>query len=479
MHPPFERFTEMKTKKMLDVHKGYLGLVLAAVLILVFAFLTPPEGMTEGGMASIGLFLAALVMWILEIMPMSVSALGLIALMPLLGILTFSETVSNFGVSTALFIMATSGITVSISNSTLPLRLTCWIMRVTKGNSRRLILYFGIAVSVLSAFMSSLATCALFFSFALVLLRASGCRPGKSNLGRCLMMILPACGGIGGFMSPAGTPSNIVLMEMMEGWGIHMTFAKWSAIGFPLGLLATVMFSLWLPCIFPPEQIDLSAISDLNEQEKALGKLTKKEIKSLAIVCSMIILWFLGSWVSFFTTTTVALLGLFVMFLPGIGVLDWKTFSSDCNWNLVFVMGSVSILMVGVTATGAMDWIAERLFSNIGALPPTIMFIVIAMIVCMMRAFIPTTTAVVALFAPMLVSIATITGQSLAALLMIPAFWAPAALLLVYTEPIYLITFGERYYSASDLLKVGWLPSLMLSIVLGISLPAIVTMLGF
>ncbi len=468
----------MSPKEFLQNKKSVLGLLLAAVLIIAFVLAPAPEGLSNSGMASIGLFLAALVLWSLEVMPMSVSALGLIALMPLFGVLSFNEAVSNFGVSTALFIMATGAITVALSNSSFPLRITCWIMRITKGNSRRLILYFGIAVAVLSAFMSSLATCALFFSFTLLLLRSSGCEPRKSNLGRCLMMILPACGGIGGFMSPAGTPSNIVMMDIMEGLGIHMTFAKWTVIGFPLGLLTVLIFALWLPVVFPPENIDVNSLSHLYDQQKSLGKLTKKEILSLVIVCAMILFWFIGSWIPFFNTTTVALLGLFIMFFPGINILDWKTFSSDCNWNLVFVMGSVSILMVGVTATGAMDWIAEHLFAGIGALTPTVMMIVIALIICIMRAFIPTTTAVVALFAPMLIGIASMTGLNIAALLLIPAFWAPCALLLVYTEPIYLITFGERYYSAGDLLKVGWLPSLIMSVVLGLVLPWIVAIVG-
>ena len=103
---------------------------------------------------------------------------------------------------------------------------------------------------------------------------------------------------------------------------------------------------------------------------------------------------------------------------------------------------------------------------NIGALPVTIMFIAIAVVICVMRAFIPTTTAVIALFVPLLQSIAGITGASLPALLFIPAFWGPAALLLCYTEPIYLITFGEKYYTEGNLLKAGWLPSLVLACVI-------------
>lgn len=458
--------------------KKILGIALCTALIAIFCVLPPPEGMTESGMASIGLFLGALVLWMLEVVPMTVSALGLIALMPLFDIMPFNKAISNFGVSTALFIMATGAITVVISNSTLPLRITWLIMKMTKGNSKKMVFYFGLAGAILSAFMSSLATCALFFSFALVMLKANNCEPRKSNLGRCLMIVLPACCGIGGFMTPAGTPGNIVLMDMMEGMGMHITFAQWCIIGIPLGLLTTILFAWWLPIVFTPEAISEASISAMREQVNKLPNLTTKEIKSIIVVVAMIVLWFVGSWIPYFSTTVVAILGMTVMFLPGMELLTWKEFADDCNWNLVFVMGSVSILMVGVTSTGAMDWIAGKLFANIGILPVTIMFIAIAVVICVMRAFIPTTTAVIALFVPLLTSIANITGANLAALLFIPAFWGPAALLLCYTEPIYLITFGERYYTEGDLLKAGLLPSLTMSVILGISLPMLVNYAG-
>ena len=222
----------------------------------------------------------------------------------------------------------------------------------------------------------------------------------------------------------------------------------------------------------------IASLKAMEQQVAALPALTVKEIKSIIVVAAMIVLWFIGSWIPYFSTTVVAILGMAVMFLPGMDLLTWKEFSDDCNWNLVFVMGSVSILMVGVTSTGAMDWIAAHLFANIGALPVTVMFIAVAIVICVMRAFIPTTTAVIALFVPLLQGIASITGANLPALLFIPAFWGPSALLLCYTEPIYLITFGERYYTEGDLLKSGWLPSLIMAVVLGVTLPLLVRIAG-
>ena len=459
--------------------KAILGISLAVIALLVFSLVPPPEGVTEAGMASIGVFLAAIALWITEAFPVSVSAIGMIILMPFFGIMDFNTAVGSFGTSTAFFIMATAGITVALANSTIPLRITAMIIKLTKGNAKMIIMGFCLASGILSGIMSSLATCVLFFGFVLVMMRTAGEEPGKSRLGRALMIALPVCCGIGGFLTPAGTPGNVLMMDIMAGYGIDMTFAAWSAIGIPFGLLALVLVGLWLPVVFKPENLGEAAQAIVRGERATIGAWTAKEKKSIIIIGVMLVLWFAGSWIKPLNTTTVAVLGMLVMFMPGIDILNWKTFSNECNWDLVFIMGTATIIMSGVTTTGAMDWIVNQLFANIGALPTVVMWIVIAIAVCIFRALIPTTTAVIALFAPMLYAIAQLTGANVTAMLMIPAFWGPAAMLLIYTEPIFLITFGERYYNQGDLLKFGWFPSLVMAVIIALAFPVYLPLLGF
>ena len=459
--------------------RSILGIALAVVFLAVFRLLPPPEGMTQAGMASIGVFLAAITLWITEAFPISVSAIGMVILMPFFGVMDLSTALSGFGTGTVFFIMATAGITVALVNSTIPLRITAWIVGITKGKARWIILGFCVASGLLSGIMSSLATCALFFGFVAVMLKTAGCRPGTSGLGRALLIGLPVCSGIGGFLTPAGTPGNVLMMEIMEGYGIHMTFAAWSAVGIPFGLLAIVLAALWLPVVFKPEDVPDTAQEIIRGRREELGPWTPYEKKAVIVILAMLVCWFAGSWVKPLDTTTVAVLGMLVMFLPGVDLLNWDSFKNECNWNLVFIMGTATILMNGVTSTGAMNWIVERLFANIDAIPVVLMWVVVAIVICVIRALIPTTTAVIALFAPMLYSIAGMTGANLTAMILIPAFWGPADMMLIYTEPIFLITYGERYYTEGDLLKFGWLPSLVMAVIIGLLFPIYLPMLGF
>ena len=166
------------------------------------------------------------------------------------------------------------------------------------------------------------------------------------------------------------------------------------------------------------------------------------------------------------------------MFLPPVRLLDIQKFSKGVNWDLVLAMGSVSVLMTAISDAGLLTDVSNALFGNIGSLAPIVIMVIISLVICVLRSFIPTTTAVIALFAPMLISISQTTGLSICALLMTASFWAASALLLIYTEPIYLITYKEGYFSETDLLKTGIIPSLALSVIATLVIDFLTRLLG-
>lgn len=418
-----------------------------------------------------GVLGACLILWISEAMPISLSSLMMICLLPFLGLMSFNDALSNFGVNTALFIMASSGITIALSDGAIPKFLTNLMMKKFGGKPRLLILGTALLVTVFSAFVSSLATCALFTALIVSALKSSGIRAGQTNLGKALMLTVPACAGIGGFMSPAGTPANILVIDLLKQQGIEVTFLKWCAVGFPVGIPAALLFALSVMLVFKPEK-------DLNPVVYSEVKFSPADIKTLVIVSAVIVGWFLTSFLPVISPTIVALLGLSVMFFPGFDLLDMKKFSSGVNWDLVLAMGSVSILMTAVSGTGLLSDISGALFGNISSLSPVLIIIIISLVICLLRAFIPTTTAVIALFAPMLISVSQTTGLRIAPLLMTASFWAASALLLIYTEPIYLISYKEGYFSEADLLKTGALPSLILCVAATLGIAGITRLLG-
>lgn len=447
------------------------GLILAVLLIAAAFILGETSLSSAAPVRGALLLLAALVMWATEAIPMSITTMFMICLIATMNIMSFNEAIANIGVNTSLFIMASSGITIAIGQSGIPRVLTGFIVARTKGHARKMVIGIGFLVALCSAFMSSLATCALFGGILLSMLRENRYQPGKSNLGKCFMIAVPACAGIGGFMSPAGTPANILLMDILRDNGVSVSFGQWCMAGFPVGLLATGIFLVSLVLMIPPEPF----VAGGKEDGEPHGRLNRGDKTTIVIVSCIIVLWFLSTWVKTLNTTMIAVIGLFVMFLPGVRVMDWKRFSGGVNWDLVLTMGTVSVFMTGIAKTGLMSRISTAVLDQTGHFPVLIALIVISATICIIRSFVPTTTAVVALLAPMLTEISVSLGVPLVSLMFILAFWTASALLIVFTEPIYLITYGNRYYTGRDLLKAGAVPCLILAVITAAAIPALVT----
>ena len=446
------------------------GLILAALLLTGFGVSftqAPSKASIEGAC----LLLSALTLWATEALPMSITTMFMICLLAVRNIMSFDEAIASIGVNTSLFIMASSGITIVVGSSRIPQYLTKAIVKSTNGNPRTMIVGLGFLISICSAFMSSLATCALFHGILLSMLRENGCQPGKSNLGKCFMITVPACAGIGGFMSPAGTPANILLTDILKSNGISISFGQWCVVGFPIGLLAVGVFMASLVIFIPPEPF--SAVS--GEASAPQGKLSRRDLLTVVIVAAIILCWFLSGWVRTMNTTMIAVIGLFVMFLPGVELIDWDKFAKGVNWDLVLTMGTVSVLMTGIAKTGLMNIISSAVLRQVSGYSLTFALIVISLTICLIRSFVPTTTAVVALLAPMLIELSLSLRAPVESLLFILAFWTASALLIVYTEPIYLITYADRYYTGGDLLKAGALPCLLLSALTAVFIPMIVS----
>lgn len=439
--------------------KKTIGLILAALCIAVFA-LVPSIGSLSGkAVSAIGILLAALILWITEALPMSITTLLMFCLLSVEGIMPYQEAMASAGTGTMMFIMASSGITVAMANSTLPQRMTSGLLKRFGNHAGLLVISLGLLITLCSAFMSSLATCALFMCIINTMFPK-----GSGNMRRCMMLAIPACAGIGGFMSPAGTPANMILLDYLSQNGITLSFAQWCGIGFPIGMIASLVFLTSALLFFHPAVPGIS-------QGQADQPFTCKDRMTAVIITLVIAGWFASSWVTWLSIGEVAILGLVLMFLPFVGLLDWKSFSRGVNWDLVITMGTVSVLMAGISRTGLIEHIANALIRPLIDFPPFLLLCTISLIICLIRAFIPTTTAVVTLLAPMLISVAQTTGQDIAVLLMLLAFWTASALLLVYTEPIFLITYQLKDYKAGDLLKVGIIPSVLLSVFVSYLVP--------
>ncbi|MBR3556408.1 MAG: anion permease [Oscillospiraceae bacterium] len=459
--------------------RSLLMLAIAAVIVILARVLPLPEGLSREGLTALAIMIAALVLWVSEAMNMAVTTILLCCMLPFLGVMTPRDMFKGFGGSVFFFMIGTMSITTALASTTIPNRMAGAILAWSKNNPRKLVLGFTLGTAVLSSIMSNMPTCALFASLGIAIMKANGDpKPGTTNLGRCLMIAIPAGSVIGGFMTPAGGPTNIVAINALEDIGIRVTFLDWMIVGYPIGIVCAILFALWICLFYKPEKIDESALTVAHEMVSGSGALTTREIKCLCVVGLMFITWILSTWIPVFNTTVVALMGTCLFMVPGIDVISWRDYMSNGGWDGTFLVGGVGAMADACLATGAAKWIISSTLGGAASWSPFMVCLGVSALICVLHWLCPSGPAVAGFAVAPIIMLALQSGASPVALAIITAFWSGVTFLLP-TDAVPMFTYSFRYYTIMDMVKEGWVPSLVFVVIVAVAVPLISGALGY
>jgi len=465
-------------KNRLDL-KGIVSLFAAVFLVFLSRILPLPEGLSREGLTSVVLLVAAIVLWVTEAMDLAITTILIVATLPFFNIMPAGSMFSSFAGSVFFFVLATFGLTAALVTSTIPTRIAGLILRWSGKNSRKLVLGFTLGTAVLSSIMSNVPTCALFASLAIAILKTDGDPvPGTSRLGKALMIGVPAGSVLGGFITPAGGPTNVLAIELLGKAGMHITFLDWIIVGFPLAIISCVIVAVWLGIVFRPEPISQGALDKAKKMVADAGPMSAREKKMLIIILLMFVFWISSTWVKAFNTTLIALLGMCAFFLPGVKVLTWQQFSKNASWDALFMIGGVGALAQGILGSGAATWLVNTLLSGAASWSPLVVYIVISAVICCLHILIPSGPAVAGLAVMPMILLAQSAGVNPIAAAVITAFWGGATFMLPM-DAVPMLTYGYGYYKIPDMLKFGWLPSIVIIFIAGLFIPFALGILGY
>lgn len=442
--------------------KRVVGAVLAAVIVAVSYGIPSTESLSHEGVMAIGVLLASVAMWFCGTMPQGVVGLVGVVLLVFLGVVTsLTEALSGFTSATTWFILCVFCMTAIMQKSTLGLRLTRALIGWAGASSRKLVFAFMLGTAIASFFMTDTGAVVLGMSMALPLLKAVDAKPGSSNLGKCLMLGVAFSGVLGGFALPCGHSLNILGIGIMESTvGETVSFLGWMFVGIPI--FAVMLPVTWwlLTRVFPPESIgDKEGAIEANTA--ACGAWTAKDKKSLCIVVLLPILWVAGNWIGALNTTIVAMLGVALLFLPGMDLMSWREFQDIAGWNVFLFFGTVMCLGNAVSSTGGTDFIAA-LFLGSGVLDihPFLVLLIVGYVMYLIHTFCPVAPALCLLFLPPLL----LWAQTVGVPTVIPVFVVAsitAGSFLVPLNPTIVITYDQGYYRFGEVAKGGWLAAII------------------
>lgn len=469
----FELAAGVKDKKMSFTYKSAAIYLLAVAVMLIIYYLPTPEpfhkgdeviALTPQGKAVMGVLCYAVILWITEAIPFSVTSLSLLLILPIMGVESFKKLAQlGFGNSVLLFLMGAMGISAAMTNSGLARRIMLLVLSRVGRRTDHIVLAFIAIGTAISMWVTDMAVAAMLLPLGVGILQDSGCKPLQSNFGRSLMIGIVWGALIGGTATPAGCGPNILAMEYVRTLaGMEVSFAEWMAVGLPGAIIMVPLGWLILMKVFPPEIKEIpTSLDNIRQQLKDLGSLNPKEVRTLIVFVTIVTLWLGGSKIGKLIgiplpEDMVAVLGFVLLFMPGLRIFDsWKDAAVSIDWGgLVLIAGGIAAGML-LAQTGAARWVAWGLLSDVGSFHPVIKVLAVVTIVEMLKIFFSSNSVTGAVVMPLIIALALDVGVNPWVLAGPAGIASSMAFIMVTSSPTNVIPYSSGYFAIKDFAKVG------------------------
>ena len=462
--------SDSSTKKL------FIGLGIAALYFIITA-LPAPDGLTPVGKKAIAMMLAAVLVWVFEVIPIAVSSI-LFTLLPVVaGIIPLPKVMAHFATPTVFFVFAMFCISIAFQNSGLNRRVVLWTSLRSRGNPSRLLFFLMMVSALLSTFLADIPVVAMMLPVAVLLLEKNRCEPGASPFGKAVMLGLPIACLIGGVGSPAGSAMIMLTIGLLQDTAkVHISFFEWMAIGMPMVLILTPVAWWAVIKVFPPEMDRLAGMELVEREYAELGPVTGREKLFFVILLINFILWCTDK-IHGLPLPVVAVIGGSLFVLPRIQLIDWERDKCRIGWDILMLIGASNALGMIIWEQGGASWIANACLGDISGLPLAGVIAAISIFTIVIHLLIPVNTAIVAVLLPALAALAGTMGVN-PAVLAIPMGFSVSAALLLPLDPVPLVTYPAGFYKMFDMFKPGCLISVVWVVVMTLVMFAIAVPLG-
>ena len=454
-----ENIKHLRTWLRISRQPQYRWLWLVAAALIYFGILLfPMTGVEKEAKGALAVFGVAAFLWATNTLPVAVTGLMVLFLIPLSGSMSPTETYAYFGNKAVFFVLGAFILASPIQRSGLSSRLALTVVS-RFGNSQNTLIGSILILSALMSFViSSYAVTAMLFPVVIEVVQAAGAKPG-GRFGLAAFLALGwgcSIGGIATLLGGARAPLALGVLRSTTKGEYDITFVEWFLWSIPLVVLMLIVAYLVLLQIGKGIVVSLStARKFLEVRSKSLGAISPREIGTLVLVTGIVLLWiFRGkAW----GLDTIAFFGVICSFICGLA--SWQEVEEDVNWGIFLMYGSAIALSAVLRDTGGAQALAEILLGswiNSGFVCFLAMVLIITFLTEGMS-----NAAAVAVLMPVGLALAAKYGIDLRAMTLGITVPSGLAFLLPVSTPVMAIIMGSGYVSPSEAFKRGLLLKLV------------------
>lgn len=453
-----------------------VGLVLGPLLFLATLLFFDPEGLSPEGQAVLASTLWVATWWITEAIPIPVTSLLPVALLPLTGALEGDAVVAAYGDDIIFLFLGGFSLAIAMEKWNLHQRIALTIVAAIGTSPRRIVLGFMVATGFLSMWVSNTAATMMMIPVGLaVVYQASRSMRGgehESDLSKFEKSIVFGIGyaaTIGGLGTLIGTPPLAILSATVGRiYGESIGFGTWMMFGVPI--VVVLLAFAWFYLTGVKFKVGFKHLpggeESIRGEKRALGKMSTEEKTVLCVFLAVAFMWVTRSFiweglVPGISDGVIAVIATVILFtLPTSNreekkILQWED-SKKIPWGILLLFGGGLAIAAGFVETGLSAWIGDQLRTLDGI--NVFLIIILATTLVLFLTEITSNAATATMILPVMAAFAVSLDIHPYALMVPCAMAANCAFMLPVGTPPNAIMFGTGRVSIMDMVKTGfWL----------------------
>ena len=474
-----------------------IGLVAGPMIACFILLWGAPADFVEpeqvpGAWITLALLLLMAIWWVTEAVPIPVTSLLPLIVLPLFGVSSISSVAAPYMHPIVVLLMGGFIFAKAIEHWGLHERIALHVVKRVGASPMGLIGGFMFASAMLSMWISNSATAIMMMPIALSVTAAVHNDDGGSSKPFTLALLLGiayAC-SIGGLGTPIGTPTNLIVMGYLsQQGGNEISFSQWMMIGIPVVILLLPL--VWLTLCkwvfkIPNTGAD-NARAKVSDSLDKMGAITVPEKRTLCVFIVIAGLWMfrriLNRWevviggesyvpFSGLTDHVTAIFAVLLCFVIPAGgakankgkkLLDWSV-AESIPWGVLLLFGGGMSLAQAISSTGLSAYIGSAL-SVFASYPiPVLIFLIAAVVLALTE--VTSNVATASALMPVIGAIAIQTGLPIEMMAAPLALAASCAFMLPMATGPNAVVFATGEVSLATMAKTGFRLNLIAVVVI-------------
>lgn len=358
---------------MKDLRMRWVKLIICFCTGAVLWFLPPPMGMELQSWHLLGIFLAAILSFILKPYSIGVMSFMAVTMTAMLGVLKPGQALSGYASGTVWLIVSAFLFSRSFIKTGLGKRIAYTLM--SKFGSSSLKLAYALVFSnfiISPAIPSNTARGGgIMFPIVKSLAEAMDSRPGKTarKIGAFLIQCVCQSDNIACCVMMTAVSSNFLIVALAYNVaGVELTWGSWFVAAIVPGLVALLLIPLVLYKVYPPEMKDTRHAQTLaRESLQEMGAMCGKE-KLLLVIFFLAVLGWATAGITKLNATIIAMAAVCIMLV--FDIINWTDVKTESGaWDTLVWMGGIFGLADNMGKLGTVKVLAEGIGTSLSGVP--------------------------------------------------------------------------------------------------------------